>query len=78
METVKKTYRYHDRLKMLMDKLAHLVYDITQSFPAEERYGLTSQVRRAAISVVLNYVEGYARQTPKQYKQFLDISYGSI
>lgn len=61
-----------------MDKLAHLVYSLTKQFPREELYGLTSQLRRASISVVLNYVEGYARNRSKVHKNFLEISYGSL
>lgn len=61
-----------------MDQLAHYVYDATENFPKHEQFGLTSQLRRAVISIVLNYIEGYARQRTKQYAQFLDISYGSL
>jgi len=60
------------------DKLAHLVYKETRGFPTHERYGLTSQIRRAALSVPLNIVEGFARKGGKQYKQFLLIAYGSL
>ena len=58
--------------------MAHLVYRITASFPKEEIYVSVSQLRRAALSVVLNYVEGYARQGDKVYRNFLKISYGSL
>jgi len=60
------------------NELAHLVYKITKNFPKEEIYGIISQLRRAALSVPLNTVEGYARQSDKSYKQFLLISYGSL
>ncbi|HLB60457.1 MAG TPA: four helix bundle protein [Patescibacteria group bacterium] len=73
-----KSNIYHDKLKALMDGLAHYVYDVTEKFPKQEMFGLTSQLRRAAISIILNYIEGYARQRTKQYAQFLDISYGSL
>lgn len=69
---------FHTKLKQLMDKLAHSIYDVTEKFPKHEQIGLTSQLRRAAISIILNYIEGYARQRSKQYAQFLDISYGSL
>lgn len=61
-----------------MDAYAHFVYQLSKKFPREELYGLTSQLRRAAISVVLNYIEGYARARSKVYKNFLEISYGSL
>lgn len=70
--------KFHSELKQLMDEFAHFVYDISSSFPKEERFGLTSQIRRAAMSVVLNYVEGYARQRKNVLKNFLEISYGSL
>jgi four helix bundle protein len=54
------------------------VYDCTQSFPKEEIFGVTSQLRRSALSVALNYIEGYARQRPAVLKNFLEISYGSL
>ena len=60
------------------DQLAHLVYKITRSFPREELFGVTSQLRRAALSIVLNLIEGFARQRSKEYIHFLEISYGSL
>lgn len=42
------------------DKLAHEIYSATQRFPKSELYGLTSQIRRASVSVVLNMIEGYS------------------
>lgn len=69
---------FHEELKEKMDRYAHLVYKITKHFPNEERYGLTSQLRRSSLSVILNYIEGYARGSNKAHKYFLDISYGSL
>lgn len=72
---------YHEKLKLKMDAFVHEVYKITRNFPKEELYGVTSQLRRAALSIILNYVEGYARrrgQNCKTYKNFLSISYGSL
>ncbi len=69
---------FHDQLKELMDTFVHSVYRASKSFPKEETYGVTSQLRRAALSVVLNYIEGYARQRSAVYKNFLEISYGSL
>ena len=51
--------------------LAKLVYQLTQKFPAEERYGLISQLRRAAVSVPSNIAEGQARRGTNEFLQFL-------
>jgi four helix bundle protein len=53
------------------------VYKITRGFPKEEIYGLTSQLRRAAVSVPSNIAEGSGRTTDKDFKNFLSISLGS-
>ena len=53
------------------------VYRITKTFPREEAYGLTSQVRRAAVSVPSNIAEGYGRKTVGEYIQALYVAYGS-
>jgi len=60
------------------DELAYQVYIATRTFPKEEIYGLTSQLRRATLSVPTNIVEGYGRQSKKELKQFLNISLGSL
>jgi len=54
------------------------VYDITEFFPKSELYGSTNQLRRAAVSVMLNNVEGFARRKPKVQLNFYEIAYGSI
>lgn len=69
---------FHDILKAKMDEFAHVVYKFTKSFPRDETYGVTSQLRRASLSVILNYIEGYARAKDKVHKNFLEISYGSL
>lgn len=53
------------------------VYKFSRSFPKEETYSLTQQMRRSAISIPSNIAEGYGRQFNKEYKQFLSIAYGS-
>jgi len=70
--------RFHDQLKEKMDDYVHLLYTITKNFPKEELYGVTSQLRRSALSVVLNYIEGYARKKNKVMRNFLEISYASL
>lgn len=69
---------YKERVKERMDKYVHFVYKVTKSFPKEELYGATSQFRRATMSVILNYIEGYARRRPAVQLNFLEISYGSL
>lgn len=77
-EKGKTTSNFHSSLKKKMDEFVHTVYKVTRSFPKEEMYCLTSQLRRAALSVILNYIEGYARINNKVNKNFLEISYGSL
>lgn len=62
----------------LADNLAWEVYLLTDKFPKHELYGLTSQLRRAVLSVVLNIVEGHSRGSKKEFKRFLSISLGSL
>ena len=58
--------------------LVKQIYDITKPFPEEEKYGLTSQMRRSAISVPSNIAEGFRRKGQREFKQFLNIALGSL
>lgn len=68
---------FQEKLKGKMRRFINLVYKLTQSFPKDELYGLTSQLRSSAISVHLNYTEGYARRKPLVRLNFMEIAYGS-
>ena len=61
----------------LADELALLVYRLTQKLPPEERYGLQSQLRRAAVSIPTNLVEGCARQSLIEYIRFVNLAASS-
>src|SRR4051812_19088689 len=54
------------------------IYRLTRPFPVDERYGVTTQIRRAAISISSNIAEGYGRATPRDYLNFLSHSRGSL
>lgn len=69
---------FHSELKKLMKEYVHTVYDVTENFPKSELFGSTSQFRRAALSVLLNYTEGFARKRPAMVKHFCEMSYGSL
>ncbi len=57
---------------------ADLVYRVTRSFPADERFGLTSQLRRSAVSVSSNIAEGSSRSSRTDFARFVEIAYGSL
>ena len=72
--------RKHHELRAWQEAmtLVNDVYRITVAFPRDEIYALTSQIRRAAVSVPSNIAEGAARTTDKEFLQFLSISRGSL
>lgn len=72
-------HNYHE-LKIWQEsrKLVKDVYSLTSTFPKEEMYGLTSQIRRAAVSIPSNIAEGTGRSSDKEFYRFLDFAVGSL
>jgi four helix bundle protein len=77
---VRRQARRHHDLEVWCDALdlVEAIYRITSSFPTDERFGLTSQLRRAAVSVPSNIAEGSARRTRAELLQFLYVARGSL
>lgn len=61
----------------LADSLALAIYGAARGFPKDEQFGLTAQLRRAAVSIASNIVEGCARESPADYVRFLDMAFAS-
>jgi len=74
---MEKPHKNLEAWKQSMD-LAIGVYGATEIFPSREIYGLTNQIRRAVVSVPSNIAEGAARQTKKEFSNFLHIAQGSL
>lgn len=72
--------RDHKKLRafVLADEIVPLIYQLTRDFPPQEVCGLTAQIRRAAISVPSNIVEGCSRESQAEYFRFLEIAFGSL
>jgi four helix bundle protein len=72
-----KTHKDLEIWKIAVDFVTK-IYNATKNFPEEERFGLQSQIRRAAVSLPANVAEGAARQTKKEFIHFLYIGVGSL
>ena len=77
MTTTFKSYQDLAVWKRAM-KLTKEVYQVTRNFPADERFGLTNQIRRAAVSIPSNLAEGHARAGAAEFARFISISMGSV
>lgn len=69
--------KFHDKLKLKIHLFITFCYKIVKKFPDSEKFGLISQLCRASISIMLNYVEGFARRRDKVKLNFYEISHGS-
>lgn len=72
--------RDHSKLRAfeLADELVLLIYEVSKKFPKDEIYGLTSQMRRASVSIPSNIVEGCGRESDKEFSRFLEMAFGSL
>ncbi len=80
MENGESSKRPHERLDVWRDSmdLVESIYRLSEAFPATERFGLTAQLRRAAVSIPANIAEGAARRSTPEYLRFLSIARGSL
>ena len=69
---------FQEKLKQLMDEYVHFVYNETRNFPREEKYSSVPQWRRSTLSIILNYIEGYARKKLLVQLNFFETAYGSF
>jgi four helix bundle protein len=77
MNATFKSYRDPEVWQKAM-RLVKRIYQVTQKFPGDERFGLTNQLRRAAVSVPLNLAEGHARFGAGEFSRFISITMGSV
>ena|SRR3989338_3806732 len=73
-----KSIEFRNKLRSIMDEYVHFIYKISRQFPKDELYGSVSQIRRATLSIILNYIEGFARRRPAVQLNFFETSYGSL
>jgi four helix bundle protein len=77
---IKTTMFNHEKLEVWREAIvfADLIYSMTKSFPSDERFGLTNQMRRAAVSVSSNLAEGSSRNSRQDFARFVEIAAGSM
>src|SRR5215467_1514600 len=72
-----KSYRDLDAWQLAME-IVIAIYNVTRAFPAEEKFGLSAQLRRAAVSIPSNIAEGHNRIGPGELRRFVSIARGSV
>ena len=73
------TFRF-EKLEVWRESIAYakMIYAVTKNFPPDERFGLTNQLRRSAVSISANIAEGTSRTTDKDFARYIEIAYGSL